>query len=239
MRRRRRRPGLRGRRRPRASRPPRAARARSPIPSARDIWPVEGPRSSSPPGRRTSGRLAASSPATSAAASCSSARSVSCQVNGMRLPRANSAIRIVASDERGPTISNPMPSERCSASRRAIKVDRRRSLSDPSSKSSGRSASRSTAMYRNGCVTTAVRKTVCPVRRFISPRKLEAPWRMSSFPAASRIATSPSTIATNGYRRSPTRNNTSPTLAVRSSPSWASVASWDDDSSGLAGAGTG
>ena len=75
-----------------------------------------------------------------------SAGSSSCQVNGRRLLRAKSSIRIVASDERGPTISRPRPSTVCSASRRAMKVDRTRSLSGPSSNSSSRSTSRSTAM---------------------------------------------------------------------------------------------
>ena len=45
------------------------------------------------------------------------------QVKGSRLLRAKSTIRIVASDERGPTISRPMPSTCCSASRRAMKVE--------------------------------------------------------------------------------------------------------------------
>jgi len=43
-----------------------------------------------------------------------------------------------------------------------------------------------------------VRKTVCPERRFISPRKPEAPCRTISSPAASVTAASPSTIAMNG-----------------------------------------
>jgi hypothetical protein len=63
----------------------------------------------------------------------------------MRLLRAKSTTRIVASDERGPTISMPMPWTRCSASRRVVNVDRRSSLSGPSSNSRGRSDSRSTA----------------------------------------------------------------------------------------------
>ena len=107
-------------------------------------------------------------------------------------------MRNVAADECGPMISNPTPSTCCSASRRAMNVDSKRSLSGPSSKSSGRSASRSTAMYRSGCVATAATKTVCPDRNPTSPRKLDAPCRMISVPAASKIATSPSMIATNG-----------------------------------------
>ena len=58
---------------------------------------------------------------------------------------------------------------RCSASRRAMKVESSRSLRGPSSNSSDRKASRSTAIYRSSRVTTAVRKTVCPDSRFISP----------------------------------------------------------------------
>ena len=64
------------------------------MPSARNTSPGEGARSSAPPGRRTRG----ASP---------SAGSSSCQVNGRRLLRAKSSIRIVASDERGPTICRP------------------------------------------------------------------------------------------------------------------------------------
>jgi hypothetical protein len=107
-------------------------------------------------------------------------------------------MRIVAAEERGPMISRPTPRTRCSASRRAMKVESTRSLSGPSWNSSGRSTSRSTAMYRSGCVTTAVRKTVCPDRRFISPRNPDGPWRRISWPAASWIATSPARIAMNG-----------------------------------------
>jgi hypothetical protein len=79
-----------------------------------------------------------------------------------------------------------------------MKVDSSRSLSGPSSNRSGRSASRSTAMYRSGCVTTAVTKTVCPDNRFSSPRKPELPCLTISLPAASSTATSPSTTAMNG-----------------------------------------
>ena len=73
-----------------------------------------------------------------------------------------------------------------------------RSLSGPSSCRSARSAPRSTAMYRTGSTTSALTKTVWPERRFSSPRKPDAPCLMSSFPAASTIATSPSRIAMNG-----------------------------------------
>ena len=65
------------------------------------------------------------------------------------------------------------PRTLCNASRRAMKVERRRSLSGPSSLSSERNAPRSTAMYRSGSVTSALTKTVCPDRRFSSPRKPE------------------------------------------------------------------
>ena len=54
-------------------------------------------------------------------------------------------------------------------------MERRRSLSGPSSFRSERSAPRSTAMYRSGSVTSALTKTVCPDRRFSSPRKPEGP----------------------------------------------------------------
>src|SRR3954471_18231534 len=81
----------------------------------------------------------------------------------------------------------------------------------------------------------AVRKTVCPERRVISPRNLDAPWRVISLPAASMIAASPSRMAMKGYVRSPTRNSTSPTFAVRSSPSCASVASCAAERGGLDG----
>src|SRR5436190_12832403 len=86
-----------------------------------------------------------------------------------------------------------------------------------------------------GSTTTAVRKTVCPERRVISPRNLDAPWRVISLPAASMIAASPSRMAMNGYVRSPTRNRTSPTFAVRSSPTCASVASCAAERGGLDG----
>ena len=56
-------------------------------------------------------------------------------VNGRRLLRAKSSIRIVAADECGPTISRPSPSTVCSASRRAMNVESTRSLSGPSSNS--------------------------------------------------------------------------------------------------------
>ena len=58
--------------------------------------------------------------------------------------------------------------------------------------------SRSTATYRSGFETTAVTNTVWPVRRFISPRKPDGPWRTISWPAASTITTSPSRIAMKG-----------------------------------------
>ena len=103
------------------------------MPSARDTSPIDGALSTTSPGSRTSGA------APSAGAS-------SRQEKGNRLLRANSSIRIVAGDERGPTIARPSPSIVCSASRLAMKVDSTRSLSGPSSKSSARIASRSTAM---------------------------------------------------------------------------------------------
>ena len=112
--------------------------------------------------------------------------------------RRKSSIRIVACDERGPTISSPTSCTLCSASRRAMKVERSRSLRGPSSYSSARSTSRSTAMYRRGWVTTAVRNAACPERRLSSPRNFDVPWRTISWPAGSRIATSPSTMAMNG-----------------------------------------
>ena len=54
------------------------------------------------------------------------------RVKGTRLLRANSTIRIVEADVRGPMTSTPMPSTCCNASRRAMKVDSRRSLRGPS-----------------------------------------------------------------------------------------------------------
>ena len=98
----------------------------------------------------------------------------------MWLLLAKSSIRIVASDEWGPTISRPTPSTCCSASRRCMRVASTRSLSGPSWNRSARRASRSTATYRNGSDTTAVTKTVWPVSRFISPRKPACPWRRIS-----------------------------------------------------------
>ena len=56
-----------------------------------------------------------------------------------------------------------------------MNVDSSTSLSGPSSKRSAFTSSRSTAMYRIGCVTTAVRKTVWPESRLVSPRKPDAP----------------------------------------------------------------
>ena len=61
-----------------------------------------GRRSSAPPGSRTSGRLAVS-------ARRGRVVVLAEPVNGRRLLRAKSSIRIVASDECGPTISSPMP----------------------------------------------------------------------------------------------------------------------------------
>ena len=112
---------------------------------------------------------------------------------------------MVASDDRGPTISSPIPSTCSSASRRFVHVDSTSSLNGPSSKSSSRSASRRTATYRSGCVTTAVTMEACPVKTFSSPRNPHGPCRTISSPAAPTIVTSPSMTATNGYPRSPTR----------------------------------
>ena len=103
------------------------------MPSARDTSPTDGALSTTSPGSRTVGA------APSAGAS-------SRQAKGSLLPRANSSIRIVAGDEWGPTISRPSPSSVCSASRRAMNVDSTSSLSGPSSNSSARIVSRSTAM---------------------------------------------------------------------------------------------
>ena len=99
------------------------------MPSVRTNSPGDGARSSSPPGRRTTG----ASP---------SAGSSSCHVKGSRLLRRKSSIRMVAADECGPTICNPSPATVCSASRLAMKVVRTRSLSGPSSNSSSRRTSR-------------------------------------------------------------------------------------------------
>ena len=63
-----------------------------------------------PPGSRTSGRLVGVEPGDQRRRRGSSSRSGSRHVKGRRLLRANSTIRIVASDERGPTISRPTPS---------------------------------------------------------------------------------------------------------------------------------
>ena len=68
------------------------------MPSARSRSPPDGCLSSPPPGSRTTG---GSSPPPGAS---------SCQVNGSRFARATSIRRNVASEERGPTISMPMPS---------------------------------------------------------------------------------------------------------------------------------
>ena len=64
----------------------------------------------------------ASSASTRAATVASSECSGSRQVCGRRLRRANSTIRRVGSDDRGPRISTPIPSSCCSASRRAVNV---------------------------------------------------------------------------------------------------------------------
>ena len=69
-------------------------------------------------------------------ASCAAAGSAS----------AHSTTRRVSSEERGPTISTPIPSRRCRVSRLLMKVESRRSASGPSSVRSGRSFARSTAM---------------------------------------------------------------------------------------------
>ena len=214
-----------GRRRS-AGRPPREARAR-----ARS-------RERAAPGRRLDRAALLRRAVARAATRRRRAGVVSCQVYGSRFARANSSIRIVGSEPCGPTISRPIPCTLCSASRREMNVERSRSLSGPSSFRSERSAARSTAMYRSGSVTSALTKTVCPDRRFSSPRKPEGPCLTSSFPAASTIATSPSRIAMNGYVRSPTRYSSSPTGAERSSPISARAASCDGESSGLAGVDT-
>ena len=62
---------------------------------ARETCPVDGARSSVPPGRRTRG---------------ASASSASRHVNGSRFARAQSSISIVAFDRCGPMISMPTPS---------------------------------------------------------------------------------------------------------------------------------
>ena len=89
-----------GRRRRRPGRPPRAARARARSRARARPRPIDGPRSSPPPGSRTSGRLAF---AARGAFVVPRVREGGCSA-------ANSTIRIVASDECGPTISSPMPS---------------------------------------------------------------------------------------------------------------------------------
>ena len=86
--------------------------------------------------------LAASS--ISAAASTFSAGSS--QVLGRRRLRAKSSSRRVSAESRGPTISIPIPSRCWSSSRRSTKAESSRSESEPSSKRSCRSSSRSTAM---------------------------------------------------------------------------------------------
>jgi hypothetical protein len=52
---------------------------------------------------------------------------------------------MVTVDERGPTISMPIPATRCSSSRRAMNAESTRSANGSSSDSSDRSVSRSTA----------------------------------------------------------------------------------------------
>ena len=145
-RRRPRRPARPGRRRRPPGRPPRAASSSSPTPIAREITPFDGLRSSAPPGSRTSGSSSGASgrsaprPRRRRRARCR-ASSAAAGCGGRSRPRAGSP-----ADERGPTTSMPTPWRACSASRRAMNADSTRSASGPSSTSSGRSASRSTAM---------------------------------------------------------------------------------------------
>ena len=100
------------------------ARARGPIPSARSTSPFDGWLSSPPPGSRTSGS------APPPGGDC-----VVPDVRQLVRPERSSSSCIVASEERGPTISTPIPCTLCSASRRAMNVESRRSLSGPSSNS--------------------------------------------------------------------------------------------------------
>ena len=116
------------------------------MPSAREISPFEGLCRSAPPGSRTSGSWPGSSDSTIAAASGSSACSGSRQLWGSLARVAQSTTRRVSSEDRGPMISTPMPFSRWSFSRLEMKVESRRSASEPSSVSSGRRSARSTAM---------------------------------------------------------------------------------------------
>ena len=111
----------------------------------------------------------------------------SIQWKGMWFPRANSSICIVASDECGPMISMPTPSSCCSDSAPLHQRGEDELAERAVLEQKLRSASRSTRTYRSGCVTTAVTKTVCPERRFSSPRKLPLRWRMISPPVSSRM----------------------------------------------------
>ncbi len=90
----------------------------------------------------------------------------------------------------------------------------------------------SVCWYTRGARRIAARRRFGRLSRFRGhpicdrlPRVATAWLHRCSMPA-SRIATSPSRMAMNGYVASPTRNNTSPTPAVRSSPRPASVANW-------------
>ena len=104
----------------------------SPIPSARETWPGEGLRRSGPPGSRTSGSSPVGRPSTSAARlGRSRACSVSCQVNGSRLRRANSTIARVAAEELRPD------DLRCRRRRSAWSASRRAMNADSSTSPSG------------------------------------------------------------------------------------------------------
>ena len=77
------------------------------MPSARESSPLLGFRSSTPPGRRTSGIADTEGSTAEPAPSLASVGST--QVWGSRWARANSSSRRVSGDSRGPTISGPMP----------------------------------------------------------------------------------------------------------------------------------
>lgn len=90
-----------------------------------------------------------------------------------------------------------------------------RSLSGPSLNIAR--ASRSTSTYRSGFVTIAVTNNVWPVRRFSSPKKPDGPRRKISRSGFVDVRDLAVDRDKRGWVRSPARQSTSPTRAVRSS----------------------
>ena len=140
-----------------------------PIPSARESSPLLGRLSSPPPGSRTSGSWSGSIPSSSAAGrSRRPPGRASCTADAAAWRTRGSGAS--PSSDRGPIISIPMFSPLWSASRRLMKVvssssrERRR----PRTAADADVAIDGDVAHR--LVATAVRNTVCPERRFISPR---------------------------------------------------------------------